>query len=432
MRLRIAALVLLPVLGLCAVGVGLTYRLLSITAQAGERATSERLRAIGLTAAAALGSGAGSQLLDEVRKKEELEAAYLVDSELHPDPASGQRLLNLLRLDPDRALRALRGEWSVGVAYRIEAVDGLPSGEAAARETVLAGYFPVGPPGGIGRVLVLEAGQAWTAAPSALRRATLGTSAVAAALALLCIGAVLFAVRATTREGRLYAQAQRGELLRQMAAIVAHEVRNPLSTVRAGLDLLREGGADASLITDLLEEVERMNRLTTEFINLAREQPLQVEELDLAALCDREVERLRRQHDPDKDGSERAARDLVIERRGESSLLVRADEDKLRQVLLNLLINAVQAHPQKGRVTVTVRRARSAAEVLVEDSGPSVGSGLALPPGTSQFQPFQTTKAEGTGLGLVISQRLAERHGGSLTLLSSGPEGTAFALRLPL
>ena len=62
----------------------------------------------------------------------------------------------------------------------------------------------------------------------------------------------------------------------------------------------------------------------------------------------------------------------------------------------------------------------------------SLGIGISLPPGTSQFQAFQTTKVGGTGLGLVISQRLAERHGGSLTLLSSGAEGTAFVLRLPL
>ena len=163
MRPRTAALLLLSVVGLLLVGVGLGVRMLRASLRTANLATEQRLRAIGLTAAQALSQGAPATMLPAVAQRNDLEAAYLLDRSLRTAAESGPAI-SLLRLEPDRALRALRGEISIGAAYRLEGDDG----------QVLAGYFPVPDAGGGPlRLLVLEAGAAFDT--TARRAEFLGT-----------------------------------------------------------------------------------------------------------------------------------------------------------------------------------------------------------------------------------------------------------------
>lgn len=414
MKLRAAALLLVSVSGLLGIGVGLCFYLLSVGLHATRQVTQERLRAIGVTAAYAVGltaEGGEGPLLDSVARSNQLEAAYLLTgsaSNLRPVAQPGRPTVSLLRMDPDRALRALNGELSIGAAYSLEPTDSSVGDDAAA--LVLAGYFPVPPESRPSTVLVLEAGAAFITAPKRLRGAAWAASAVAAVLAALCIALLLGALRAAARERSLYAQAERGQALRQLAAMIAHEIRNPLGTIRAGVELLREGPPSPELVADILSEIERLGGLTSEFLTLAKDAALRLAETDVAALCQEVCERLRRQA-----GS--AALDVKCT--GAESAVIVADADRVRQVLLNLALNAVEAMPEGGELELRVEPSRRGVAIFIRDSGP----GITAQTSRRLFEPFQTTKAAGSGLGLVLSRRIAEKHGGSLEWLAQPPGG---------
>lgn len=430
MRLRTAALLSISVVGLVAVAAGLSSRLLGAGLEATQQITVERLRAIGSTTGRALPLTPPAEapaLLAAVARDGQLEAAYLLEDSgglLRPvqgsGPGAGQSLLNWLRVDPDRALRALRGEASVGSAYSLERADPLTPDEASA--PVLAGYFPVRAAAGP-QVLVLEAGAAFVTVPTRLRATAWAAGGVAAGLAGLCLVLLVSSLRTAAREQRLQSQAERGEALRQMAGMVAHEIRNPLGTIRVGVELLREQAGSPDIVADVLSEVDRLAGLTTEFLTLSRDPPLQLAPVDIAALCAEQCERLRREHPGDA---------LRITCDGAPSARIVADADRVRQILQNLTRNAIEAMQGQGALTLTVERRRGGARVRVADTGPGIDAAARA----RLFAPFSTTKPGGTGLGLVLSRRFAERHGGTLTYLAPEPGartpgGACFVLSLP-
>ncbi len=436
MKPRTAALLLLSIAGLLLVGVGLSVRLLRAGLHTAGLATEQRLRAIGLTTAQALALGSPPSLLAAVARQNDLEAAYLLDAALQPLPTPGANNLavSLLRIDPDRALRALHGEPSVGPAYHLEGIDvagepgdptASPSHAGPEDTSVLAGYFPIAT-SGTPQLLVLEAGPAFVALPAQLRATAWGSGATAFGLAALCSLLVLLALHAATREQRLRAEAERGQTIRELAAMVAHEVRNPLGTIRAAAELLREQRASADLVEDILAEVARLANLTTQFLQFSVDPPLVLASFDLGALCDELCARMRREH-PD-------AAELRIARTGDSEVPLRGDADALRQVLRNLAQNAVQAMQQspKGRRELEIAASRMAgggAQVRISDTGP----GFTAAARQSLFVPFRTTKPSGTGLGLIVSRRIIEKHGGRLQLLdpAADREGACFVIVLP-
>ena len=149
----IAILLLLSIVSLLLTGLGLSYRLLRLGLEAAQTSTEQRLLAIGTTLAEALAQGASERMLPEVARDNQLEAAYLLDEKL--SPSGPGRLISLLRVDPDKALHALRGQPQVGMAYRIDSAEESPEPTHNA-PLVLAGYFAVRRPMGK-QILVLEA-----------------------------------------------------------------------------------------------------------------------------------------------------------------------------------------------------------------------------------------------------------------------------------
>lgn len=366
-----------------------------------------RLEAVGVTAARLLGVTHDSDsALAEIATANELDGAYVVDAELMIlADAHGQRgrRANLLRLDADRARAALAGQASVGRAFDVEGA------------TFLGGYFPLN--AAARQALVLEAGTSFQAPSHRLRVAAATAYAVAGALVLLALVAIAGAARAARREREAFGEAERAGMASRMAAMVAHEVRNPLLTISGAAELLRErttAARDRELIDDLLGEVQRINALTNEFLTLSRESPLERSRVDVGALA-RDV------------CAAVALRYGSLQLVAEGDAQADADAAKLRQALLNLVLNAAQAVGAAGHVRVDTRDGDGVVRVRVSDDGPGVAPEMAA----RLFEPFATAgKATGTGLGLAVARKIVEQHGGTLRHAPSS-RGACFELTLP-
>ena len=211
--------------------------------------------------------------------------------------------------------------------------------------------------------------------------------------------------------------------LGEMAAVVAHEVRNPLAGIRSGLQLLASllpGAADGrELIGDIVARVDSLNAVMNDLLTFARVRELKRAEIDVAPfLADVKASA---KLDP-------VMRDVEIEIHGDTDLTVEGDVDQLRVVVTNLLINAAQAMNHTGRIEVGVASSGQGAwSLTVVDHGPGIPADL----GERVFEPFFTTKHRGTGLGLPTARRIVEAHGGELTLSNAPTRGTVARLMLP-
>ncbi|HEX8818508.1 MAG TPA: ATP-binding protein, partial [Archangium sp.] len=220
--------------------------------------------------------------------------------------------------------------------------------------------------------------------------------------------------------------------LGEMAAGLAHEIRNPLGAIKGAaqcLDPKRLPGEEGEFLEVIVEEVNRLNGVVSAFLDYSRPLKQTFGPTDLNEVVTRTVRLI--QNEMPK-GIE-----LKVEQE-ESLPRVEADAEQLKQVLINLVQNAMQALADSGGgITVkTVRPDRftdfrsagdSFVEVHVSDTGPGI------PPDQQQhiFVPFYTTKQKGTGLGLAICQRIVKNHGGTLAVQSKEGEGATFIIRLP-
>ncbi|HMR79902.1 MAG TPA: ATP-binding protein, partial [Polyangiaceae bacterium] len=220
-------------------------------------------------------------------------------------------------------------------------------------------------------------------------------------------------------------RAERLAAVGTLAAGLAHEVRNPLNSATLQLQVLRrriEKGntAPAGLIpvVEIVhDEIRRLERLVNDFLAFARPSPLTVAQADLDGLVQSVLEQVRPE-------LRQAQIRLRPELRGE--VQVEVDPERLRQVLLNLMRNALEAMSEGGALTVRTLPTdpEGFAGVEIEDNGPGVSEDAPI------FDAFYTTKEAGTGLGLAIVHRIIEEHGGQISV-ESKPGRTVFRLRLP-
>jgi PAS domain S-box-containing protein len=240
------------------------------------------------------------------------------------------------------------------------------------------------------------------------------------------IGLLSVSIDITERRRLEEALAERERLasLGTAAAMLAHEVANPLNAMYLHAQMLerrsKKQGLEETLASGLgsiMVEINRLNELVRGFRALSRRQTLDdLRPTDLAALLGSVL---------DSTAALAAAQNVRIERDFAVELTLSASADKLVQVFVNLCKNAVEAMPEGG--TLTVRATRQGDGVVVEVSDTGVG----IPPGVDPFEPFKTTKPEGTGLGLAVVQQLVLTHGGRVTYASAPGEGTAFTVALP-
>jgi signal transduction histidine kinase len=231
--------------------------------------------------------------------------------------------------------------------------------------------------------------------------------------------AMEYQVRLEKQETALeMARLDRLNLIGEMAASIGHEVRNPLTTIRGFLQLFRgkpEYVRHREHFDMMIGELDRANSIITEFLSLAKNKAVRLEPCDLNSVLQRIFPLIQA-------GALEAGKDFVLKPR--KVPLVRADEGEVRQLVLNLASNALDATEPGGVVTVGTYRERHDAVLFVSDTGGGIPQEVYAKLGT----PFVTTKEKGTGLGLAICYRIAERHSARVEV-ETGPEGTTFRFR---
>ena len=408
---RVLLPLVLAMLGLAGAGLA-TFSLHRAASAALQRATEERLRGAGTTAARTLeqpGFEPDASWLRAVVEANGLEGALLLDPRLRVvlEPSGpADRPVDLLRVDVARIRRALAGEASISLGWSV----------GSAR--VDAAYLPVRRGGTVDRVLVLEGGEAYAARQADLDRALhFGWLLSACAAALTALVAAGWAA-AERRQRALATRAARGAAVAQLAATVAHEVRNPLGVIRGTVELMAERGRgrlqprDSEALQDILGEVARLRKLTDDFLDLSSDRPLAGMDLEMSAFLDETAR------------AGRAATGIDIDVSTAPDLHVQGDDGRLRQVFLNLVANSARAGAQRVRFAAAADGPRVRLDVA--DDGPGIPEEIR----PRLFEPFATTRNDGNGLGLAVSRRIVERHGGSLALVSGGP-GTTFRIELP-
>jgi signal transduction histidine kinase len=220
-------------------------------------------------------------------------------------------------------------------------------------------------------------------------------------------------------------RSERLAALGQLSAGLAHELRNPLGTIRASAELLKKSvGTDNPVAAELAgfvaSEVDRTNSLVTRFLEFARPFALRSEPCELTEVLDSAVARLER------DGKGGGV--AVYKNYSPDVRPFPFDAELMERVIYNLLLNAAQASPPDGAITVKTRPTDGRVEISVIDRG----SGIKPEHLESIFNPFFTTKAEGVGLGLAIVSKIVDQHGGKMTVESEAGKGSVFRIYLPL
>lgn len=218
--------------------------------------------------------------------------------------------------------------------------------------------------------------------------------------------------------------AQQATLARvgQMAAVVAHEVRNPLAGIKGAVQVLisrrTAGDSELPVMRDIVGRIDSLSDLINDLMLYARPRAPRLSQIELRPLISDAVTIVRR--DPAAQSI-----DIVIEGADVSASV---DSELIRATILNLVLNAVQAMAGPGRISVKLGQSGNFATIEVRDNGP----GIPVDIRNQVFEPFFTTKARGGGLGLPIAKRTAELHGGSLALECPDGGGTVVTIKLPL
>jgi signal transduction histidine kinase len=212
--------------------------------------------------------------------------------------------------------------------------------------------------------------------------------------------------------------------LGEMAAGLAHEIRNPLAGIAGVIEIvgrdLPATSPACAVVKDVRQEIARINRTLTDLLEIARPRPPQIRLSNLNTTVEHAVMLARQQV---------LSKPIKIELQKSKDLAeVEHDSDQMHQVLLNLLLNAVQAIEGKGVVCVEIGTHDHSASIAVRDDG----RGIAPEHVANIFRPFYTTKGNGTGLGLSLARRIVEEHHGRIEVASEVGQGSSFTVMLPL
>jgi signal transduction histidine kinase len=222
--------------------------------------------------------------------------------------------------------------------------------------------------------------------------------------------------------------AERLSVLGELAAVLAHEIRNPLGSIRGTAEIIKDdyrpGDKKYEFLEILLKESDRLNRVVEDFLRLSRPQPLTIVSCNIAEELKSVVMLV---------AAEAKDRGLRLELQTDPSLEINADKDKLHQALLNIILNGLQSSASGGSLTMTAqwqkhhKDDRPEVQIKIQDTGEGIPEDIY----EKIFEPFFTTKKDGTGLGLAIAKKIIEAHGGRIEVKAKLHEGTIFTIYLP-
>ena len=208
----------------------------------------------------------------------------------------------------------------------------------------------------------------------------------------------------------------------QIAAMVAHEVRNPLAGIKGAMQILAarrsSGDPESQVMQEIISRIDALGELINDLMLFARPRPLRLAPLHLRALAEEGTAFLKR---------DQALQAVEVDIEGEDAVL-QADGELIRATVANLLLNSAQAMGGRGCITIRLSSTPAAATIEIRDTGPGIPPDIRA----QIFEPFFTTKSRGGGLGLPIARRTVERHGGTLTIDGHPDGGTVATLTLPV
>jgi signal transduction histidine kinase len=368
--------------------------------------------------------------LARVRAASSVSNLFLLD----PDDPEGRSLL-----DPTGILDA--GETNPVLALDRPALTLAASGIPAATRLYTApdggylktGYAPVtADDGEVTAILGVEGSSTLFTVLADLRR-TLTAVALASILGVVVLGALLVRIsESLARAERNLLRAEALTTVGRMAAGIAHEIRNPLGIIRATAERLKRrhappAGTDSDPLFDSIpEEVDRLNAILTGYLSFAADRPSQLLPLDLVPL-------LRGALDLAAAEIEHAGIEIEASY-GVETAPVHGDSGRLKQVVINLILNARQAMPHGGRLKVELARAASGTggsqagyRIAVADNGVGIPRGQL----NEVWKPFFTSRPDGSGLGLTIVRRIVDEHAGTVSIQSEEGRGTTVTVILP-
>ncbi len=219
-------------------------------------------------------------------------------------------------------------------------------------------------------------------------------------------------------------RADRLAAMGELVAGVAHEVRNPLGTIRASMQLIEDEKAQAASVAELapivMQEIDRLDRVIRTLLDFGRPSKPVFKKADLKGIIDDVILFV--------GNYARGARVTISAKTARDVPLVWADGERLKQVFINLIFNAVQSISDGGRVEITAEPDDAFVRVQVRDNGLGIPAD-ALP---KIWDPFYTTREDGTGLGLAIVHRIIDEHSGYISVESEAGKGSVFTVRLPI
>ncbi len=221
------------------------------------------------------------------------------------------------------------------------------------------------------------------------------------------------------------ALARRLTAINSLTGRVAHEIKNPLNSISLRLEMLRTRITDETPEVEpefaiLSEEVTRLDRVVRTFLDFNRPVELVLEDVDVAESAGE----MRNLLDPE---ATQKGIEISLDRPAEA-VVVKADRDLLRQAMLNIAVNAIEAMTQGGKLRIEVEKNRDTCAVRIRDTGP----GIPREQREKIFQLYFTTKSRGTGIGLAMTFRAVQLHGGTIEVESEAGRGTTFQVTLPL
>ena len=287
-----------------------------------------------------------------------------------------------------------------------------------------AGFAPVRDRGGrVAGVVAIEAEAAYIPVVQGLQR-TLTAIAVATLIAIGLLAALLIrGARAAARMERRLSRAENLAAMGRLTATLAHEIKNPLAIIRGSAERLGKLEPEARRMADfVIEETDRLTRTVARYLQFARGTKEATPDAPGDALVALEATLALLE-------GELTARNVRLERAGPfpSRAPVALDHESLKQLYLNLMLNALEAMEHGGQLGIAAAERAGRFEVSLTDTGPGIPAEVLGRLGS----PFFTTKATGSGLGLFLAQRLAQSAGGQLRITSAPGQGTTCTVRLP-